>query len=303
MPSVLQEFSRELRRHSVRRGSIAQLCKATGINRQQFNKYLAGQIIPSARNLRKICAYLHVTEAELMSHVTPAAASAQPSSVHDDTAIDLSQLSGLLAKQLDPGNIDQVTEANVLPCGYYDCYVPLHEAPDNLVRWLLKVDQAGDGLTFTSRTYVRDMRGAVKPATRNKYHGVGIAGPREAYLIGTSRMQSHQPGILAINQSPALGSSYFTGLAITPRHGGAVAIAAALHYRGTAARARDLLAALGLINQADPTLDPVIARIMGARPAPAANWVQSVSGKSLRPATLNGGSEVNLPDHDRLFSA
>ncbi|MEI7599437.1 MAG: hypothetical protein WCJ41_08955 [Aestuariivirga sp.] len=39
------------------RGTIVQACKHTGINRQQFNKYLAGQIMPGARTMRKICSY------------------------------------------------------------------------------------------------------------------------------------------------------------------------------------------------------------------------------------------------------
>jgi hypothetical protein len=36
------------------------------MNRQQFNKYLAGQAMPSRHNLRRICAFLGVEEAEIM---------------------------------------------------------------------------------------------------------------------------------------------------------------------------------------------------------------------------------------------
>lgn len=35
-------------------GSISEICRATGINRQQFNKYLAGNHAPSAQNLTRI---------------------------------------------------------------------------------------------------------------------------------------------------------------------------------------------------------------------------------------------------------
>ena len=59
-------FSKELREHCMRIGSIARVCKGTGINRQQFNKYLAGQTLPSARNMWKICDYLGVSVEHLM---------------------------------------------------------------------------------------------------------------------------------------------------------------------------------------------------------------------------------------------
>jgi transcriptional regulator with XRE-family HTH domain len=45
--------------------SIALVCRKTGLNRQQFNKYLSGQVRPSRHNLRIICDFFRVTEAEL----------------------------------------------------------------------------------------------------------------------------------------------------------------------------------------------------------------------------------------------
>lgn len=47
--------------------SIADVCRRLEVNRQQFNKYLAGQSHPSRRNMRKICDFFGVTEAELLS--------------------------------------------------------------------------------------------------------------------------------------------------------------------------------------------------------------------------------------------
>lgn len=46
--------------------SIADVCRRLGINRQQFNKYLSGQARPSRRNMRRICNFFGVTEAELL---------------------------------------------------------------------------------------------------------------------------------------------------------------------------------------------------------------------------------------------
>lgn len=41
--------------------SIAELCRALGVNRQQFNKYLSGQHTPARRNLGKLSGYFSVS--------------------------------------------------------------------------------------------------------------------------------------------------------------------------------------------------------------------------------------------------
>lgn len=46
--------------------SIAEVCRRIDINRQQFNKYLAGAVRPSRYNMRRICDFLGVTEAEFL---------------------------------------------------------------------------------------------------------------------------------------------------------------------------------------------------------------------------------------------
>ncbi|SEO17500.1 Helix-turn-helix domain-containing protein [Salinihabitans flavidus] len=51
--------------------SIAEVCRKLDFNRQQFNKYLAGQSRPSRRNMRRICDFFGVTEAELLMEAAP----------------------------------------------------------------------------------------------------------------------------------------------------------------------------------------------------------------------------------------
>lgn len=46
--------------------SIAEVCRKLGINRQQFNKYLAGATRPSRHNMRRICDFFGVTESEML---------------------------------------------------------------------------------------------------------------------------------------------------------------------------------------------------------------------------------------------
>lgn len=46
--------------------SIAEVCRRMRINRQQFNKYLSGQVHPSRHNMQRICDFFGVTEAEII---------------------------------------------------------------------------------------------------------------------------------------------------------------------------------------------------------------------------------------------
>lgn len=50
----MENLAANLRLLCERQGSISQICRKVGINRQQFNKYLSGRHMPSATNIRII---------------------------------------------------------------------------------------------------------------------------------------------------------------------------------------------------------------------------------------------------------
>lgn len=60
------DFTRNLGLLCSYQRSIAETCRKLAFNRQQFNKYLAGSVMPSRRNMRRICDFFGVTESELM---------------------------------------------------------------------------------------------------------------------------------------------------------------------------------------------------------------------------------------------
>lgn len=53
----MASFAANLRLLCDRQGSISQICRKLGINRQQFNKYLSGKHMPSSGNIRVIANY------------------------------------------------------------------------------------------------------------------------------------------------------------------------------------------------------------------------------------------------------
>ncbi len=62
-----ESFSTNLRSLCAERGNISQVCREIGLNRQQFNRYLNGESLPSAHNLRRIARYFELSEAQLFA--------------------------------------------------------------------------------------------------------------------------------------------------------------------------------------------------------------------------------------------
>ena len=63
----LTNFSANLRYLCEKHGSISNVCRKLGINRQQFNKYLSGSHAPSPQNMRNIANHFGVSSQLLFS--------------------------------------------------------------------------------------------------------------------------------------------------------------------------------------------------------------------------------------------
>lgn len=57
-------FATNLRHACSMRKSVSEICRELGINRQQFNRYVNGEAVPSAHNLARIAAFFGVRPAD-----------------------------------------------------------------------------------------------------------------------------------------------------------------------------------------------------------------------------------------------
>lgn len=57
--------ARNLRYICAQEGSVSQVCRSLGFNRQQFARYIQGKSLPSARNMIRICEYFQIDEDSL----------------------------------------------------------------------------------------------------------------------------------------------------------------------------------------------------------------------------------------------
>jgi transcriptional regulator with XRE-family HTH domain len=87
--AIQGHLARNLAVLARREKSISELCRSLGLNRQQFNKYLSGQHLPSRRNLSRIAQYFGVSEKDLF---------ARPAEFEERYAGGLSPLARLIAE-------------------------------------------------------------------------------------------------------------------------------------------------------------------------------------------------------------
>src|SRR5215475_9721310 len=74
--TLKQNFATNLRLLCGRHRSVSELCRRLAINRQQFNKYLAGTSLPSPATLGRICAFFAIDQGDILLAPAAFAASA-----------------------------------------------------------------------------------------------------------------------------------------------------------------------------------------------------------------------------------
>lgn len=281
MPEFRESFARELKKRVLARGSIAQACALTAINRQQFNKYLAAQILPGSRNLRKICVYLGISEADLMSG-RPRPAITPTGQAEIDWA------------SLPPGFADfRHAPATVLRNGFYRAYFPVHGQAEIVARWLVHVYRGPHGgQVHSCRNRFDDGPALGFASDLICYRGPVGYGAAEACLIGTARRPRPMHGTIYVNLRPVEGPDYFSALVLTRRASGPLAMSGAMHFLGEGCTARQALAGRGTLRLDDPEADPVIVRLMQAAAAAGPSWIQSVTEANLRAESGPGGSDL-----------
>lgn len=128
-PLSRDNFAANLRWLCETQPSIASVCRQTGINRQQFNRYLAGNAIPSAEVMRRICALFGVPEAAMFLSRGDLKALTALGRNGENLNLLMARLGGHTPETLKPG--------------YYFRYEATVGQPDRVTRtlcWLKLVD-------------------------------------------------------------------------------------------------------------------------------------------------------------------
>ncbi len=261
------DFARNLARLCKREASIAAVCRGTKINRQQFNRYLAGNTIASAANRKKICRYFGITETELLRSPgagriangpdVPAANPRRPPWSHAEVGSILKLLYSDSRPSIAPG-IYAAHFSQLLERG-------------SVVQSTIVVRNDENMTTFRRVTGITERRGSWWGQFLGDHRGVVIERAHWLYFIALNARGVLEPSLLVLRwltgARPMLG-----GFASINATGGPAPVAAVVSPSDMSLR--QAMRAAHAYSADDPALDPLVlealeeqARILASKTA------------------------------------
>jgi len=271
--SPYRNFADNLRALCARHGSIAAVCRALDMNRQQFNKYLSGSTLPNAASLEKICAFLDIDAERLF--VDPVGF-APPAHGFQATAASPAGLS-LLPHQLAGASFANM-QPGKLPAGSYHFYHAWPRDPAKCVRAALVV-QRRDGLThFTRFTKLRPPAPRPRRHLSSRHDGLVIDSEKACFFLSLRQRGAGEISLASFSIENAGNSETLSGLALLMGPGGApMACRAALCYRGPAAMLRHALSEASILPLADNSVPEEVRQAIAPPPRHAAACIEPFS--------------------------
>ncbi len=232
-----RQFADNLRALCTQHGSIAAVCRALGMNRQQFNKYLAGSTLPNGPTLQRICAFFAVQPAALFHGVNGEAMTATPS--------------GHLLGRF-PGLAGSMRQSSLRP-GCYHLYHPWPRDPGTCVRAALFVYRRDGATLFTRFTKFRALGRRQRYYLSGRHDGVALDGDTGKFLLALNRRGHGDLSMVTLGAETSLTGDFMSGLALVMETDGSpMALRSTLEYRGASSLLRRTIAEAGLLPLSDP---------------------------------------------------
>jgi transcriptional regulator with XRE-family HTH domain len=253
--SIHSTFAENLRRKCMEYESIAAVCSGIGINRQQFNKYLAGSALPNAITLRRICKYLDMPEQALFVGGNSPVLNAESKIRFNSLLSD--QFAFLSGFQFANDN-----EENELRPGAYYCYFPLHNAPGLLLKSLILVRRKHGTTTFVRFTVFPSSNRTAKYLASGKHRGVVLSSKMEFYFLGTNVYSPQQLSLMTVERAKQGQNLSLSGAIITRSVNDMISCRVCLKYESKKKNIREMIQELGFHHEANCDLEPLhVARL------------------------------------------
>ncbi len=237
--------------------SIAEVCRKLELNRQQFNKYLAGTSRPSRRNMRRICDFFGVSESELLM---------EPQQFANMVSlrrkpIGQEELSGPL-RHLD--RIYQRSQALDKYIGYYFRYFYSFSTPGKIIRSLASIYKESERFYWNNIELLRNPETG-RSHGLNKYEGAVFYLADRIYIVEYETIELGS--ITQATLYPSHRSRLDTLVGIqtggpTRRGRKPGASKVALEYLGREINVRQALKRTGLFDPGDGSIRPEILSLI-----------------------------------------
>lgn len=186
---VFDNFAHNLRKLCKQRGSIVQICKELGINRQQFSKYLSGDTFPRRKTLEQICAYFNVSEMELFIDRDHQLLSTDKRSIN------------LMSDPVFQEILDELHKPQDMPLddGLYLTYIRAHSEPEWVVRSVTSIRKAGETTQFRRLTGWAEQKSSLWRLSLGSHRGL-VLNRRGFLYFGAMDSYASKAPTLAIMQ-------------------------------------------------------------------------------------------------------
>lgn len=258
----MHDLPENLRLLCSREKSVSEVCRAIGLNRQQFGKYLAGKSQPSRHNLKRICDHFGIPQADLF---LPNAefASRIEFRASAPTGTQGNSMNRMLRRAF-PGNKRGLSRY----LGFYLSHFHSFSWDGYILRSLVCVYEQ-DGM-ICSTTVERNRDPVEGTLYRSKYHGyLSLLGNR----IFVPEFESLARDAIVETVLYTAGRSQLTLLrgitfGISSKQRNPYVSRVVWKYLGAVVDYRTALKATGLYAADNQCIDPNIRRILGERPFP-----------------------------------
>lgn len=244
--SLRESLSANLSRLCEGENSIAAVCRATRINRQQFNRYLSGDSLPNQRNREKICHYFNIDEPELFREASGTLAKERDDAVswsHGDLRAALKLVHSEVRTSIAPG--------------IYFAHFAIPHDQTSIMRSTVVVRSDGNLSTFRRLTGISEPKGSWWSHFHGDHKGVILERRHWLYFLGLNGRGNREPTLLVLrwlaNSQPMLGGH---AMILTPP--GPTMTAMVMHPCRPGMKLAAAIRASHVYSMDDPSVDPMV---------------------------------------------
>lgn len=191
--SLREVLSENLSRLCRGEESIAAVCRATRINRQQFNRYLSGAALPNGRNLEKICRYFRTDEAELFR---PHHEETEGGAEAEEELWSYADVRGILKR------LRSEAPTSIEP-GLYFAHFAYPQDPNTVMRSAVIVRRDGNLSTFRRLTGFSEPKGSWWSHFTGDHKGIILERRHWLYFVGLNSLAHHEPTQFVLRWIPS----------------------------------------------------------------------------------------------------
>lgn len=268
-----RNFAENLFALATQSGSIADTCRDLEINRQQFNKYLNGSVLPNEVTLTKITKYFKIESLDLFESPQHLKVKSQ------ETPAVLKQVpNGALSRYATTLDIMESESENCnLREGLYTCYMPWKLKPNFSLRTIIVITRIGAKSLFTRIVRHSNVGDQYQLYPTTCHDGMVTQNRNKITFLSHERRWEHRMSMINFALENNLQNSVMTGLLLSFAPSGIpISCQFAMHYQAEASEWRKHFRSSGILANEDKSISPNMAEIIQANFKSSRSVMQAV---------------------------